>query len=84
MVRSALPLFDKNLDSPSGSSDQRAIVVGSVPRRGIRKSTGTTAASADGLFSGDVLELLKSRISLAAAVTETIEAEGDRNRLRDW
>ena len=32
--------FRQNLDSPSGSSDQRAIVVGSVPRRCIRKSAG--------------------------------------------
>ena len=35
----------------------------------IRKSAGTTVASADGPLFGDVLELLKSRILLAAAVT---------------
>ena len=39
----------------------------------IRKSAGTTVASADGPLFGDVLELLKSRILLAAAVTETME-----------
>ena len=38
----------QNLDFSSGSSDQRAIVVFSVPHRGIRKSAGTTAASANG------------------------------------
>ena len=49
----------QNLDFSSGSSDQRAIVVGSVPHRGIRKSAGTTAASANGpLLQGRVLELL--------------------------
>ena len=52
----------------------------------IRKSAGTTVASADGPLFGDVLELLKSRILLAAAVTEAMEAGegGGRNRLRDW
>ena len=50
-----LPLFDKILTLPS------AIVVGSVPLPGIRKSAGTTAASSDGTLSGDVLELFKSR-----------------------
>ena len=42
----------------------------------IRKSAGTTVASADGPLFGDVLELLKSRILLAAAVTEAMEAGG--------
>ena len=42
------------------------------------------AASADGSLTGDVLELLKNKILLAAAVTETMEAGGGRNRLRDW
>ena len=43
----SFPLL-QNLVSSSGSSDQRANVVGSVPHRGIRKSAGTPAASTDG------------------------------------